>query len=181
MYNTRLSFTRETIVIICHHVTSPFKSMYFQISCKKSCRTPIEATMMKTNTKWKQIDIHNKHFYCSFLVSVDFLWQSFKHADKLKKAIFSVTFFYHVNEKRDKKSLTIKRFFYFWSVIIFMFIEYCLIFLFALYTCKFCKIAYINCHGSLYKKKKKKKSWRALFETATSLIKLIVFFLSGGE
>ena len=28
---------------------------------------------------------------CSFLVSVDFLWQSFKHTDKLKNAIFSVT------------------------------------------------------------------------------------------
>ena len=30
-------------------------------------------------------------------------------------------------------------------------------------------------------KKKKKKSWRALFETATSLIKLVVISLSGGE
>ena len=47
MYNTRLSFTRETIVIICHLVTPPFKLMYFQISCKNSCRTTIEATMMK--------------------------------------------------------------------------------------------------------------------------------------
>ena len=46
-YNTRISFTRETIVIICHLVTSPFKSMYFQISCKKCCRSTIEATMMK--------------------------------------------------------------------------------------------------------------------------------------
>ena len=47
MYNTRLSFTRETTVIICHLVTPPFKLMYFQISCKNSCRTTIEATMMK--------------------------------------------------------------------------------------------------------------------------------------
>ena len=47
MYNTRLSFTRETIVIICHLVTPPFKSMYFQISCKNSCCTTIEAKMMK--------------------------------------------------------------------------------------------------------------------------------------
>ena len=47
MYNTRLSFTRETILILCHHVTPPLKSMYFQISCKNSCRTNIEATMMK--------------------------------------------------------------------------------------------------------------------------------------
>ena len=37
-----ISFTQETIVIICHLVTSPFKSMYFQISYKA-----IEATMMK--------------------------------------------------------------------------------------------------------------------------------------
>ena len=44
-YNTRLSFTRETI--ICHLVTSPFKSMYYQISCKNSCSKTIEATMMK--------------------------------------------------------------------------------------------------------------------------------------
>ena len=37
-----------------------------------------------------------------------------------------------------------------------MFIEYCF-FLFALHTCKFCKIASIICRGSLCKKKKKKK------------------------
>ena len=47
MYNTRLSFTRETILINCHLVTPPFKSMYFQISYKNSCRTTIAATMMK--------------------------------------------------------------------------------------------------------------------------------------
>ena len=47
MHNTRLSFTRETISIICHLVTPPFKFMYFQISCKNSCRITIEATMMK--------------------------------------------------------------------------------------------------------------------------------------
>ena len=47
MYNTRLSFTRETIVIICHLVTPPFKSMYYQISFKNSCRTTVEATIMK--------------------------------------------------------------------------------------------------------------------------------------
>ena len=47
MYNTRLSFTRETIVNIFHLVTPPFKSIYFQISCKNSCRTTIEVTMMK--------------------------------------------------------------------------------------------------------------------------------------
>ena len=48
-YNTRLSLTRETIVIVCHLVTftSPFKSMYYQISCKNTCRISIEATMMK--------------------------------------------------------------------------------------------------------------------------------------
>ena len=90
-YNTRLSLTRETIFIICHLVTSPFKSMYYQISCKNSCRKTIEATMMKKSTKIKQIDIRNKQFYCCFLVSVDFLWQSFKHTDKLKMSFFSVT------------------------------------------------------------------------------------------
>ena len=43
-----ISFTRETIVIICPLVTSLFKSMYFQISCEHSCcRKTIEATMMK--------------------------------------------------------------------------------------------------------------------------------------
>ena len=39
--------------------------------------------------------IRNKHFYCSFLVSVDFLWQSFKHTDNLKNVIFSVTLTFH--------------------------------------------------------------------------------------
>ena len=48
-YNTRLSFKRETKVIICHLVTSPFKSMNYQISFKNSCRKIIEATMMKKN------------------------------------------------------------------------------------------------------------------------------------
>ena len=46
-YNTRLNFTRETIVIICHLVKSPFKSMYYQISCKNSCRKTIGAAMIK--------------------------------------------------------------------------------------------------------------------------------------
>ena len=47
-----------------------------------------------------------RRLYCSFLVSVDFLWQSFKHTNKLKNAIFSVT----LNENRDKKSFTLKLF-----------------------------------------------------------------------
>ena len=69
MYNTRLSFTRETnIVINCHLVTPPFKSMYFQISCKNSCRTTIEATMMKKapneNTLIYAIDIFIVVFLC---------------------------------------------------------------------------------------------------------------------
>ena len=34
MYNTRLSSTQETIVIICHLVTPPLKLMSFQITCK---------------------------------------------------------------------------------------------------------------------------------------------------
>ena len=52
-YNTRLSLTRETVAIICHLVTSPFKSMYYQISCKNSCRKTIEATMMKKKHQTK--------------------------------------------------------------------------------------------------------------------------------
>ena len=93
MYKKVLS-TRETKVIICHLVTSPFKSMYYKcitrFLAKISCRKTIEATMMKKQkNKWKQIDIRNKHFYCSFLVSVDFFfWQSFKHTDKLKMSFF---------------------------------------------------------------------------------------------
>ena len=58
--------------------------MYYQISCKNSCRKTIEATIMKKAPKFEQIDIRNKHFYWCFLVSVDFLWQSFKHIDKVK-------------------------------------------------------------------------------------------------
>ena len=65
--------------------------MYFQISCKNSCRTTIEATMMKKAPNESKLIYAIDFFYCSFLVSVDFLWQSFKHTDKLKKAIFSVT------------------------------------------------------------------------------------------
>ena len=47
-----MSFTQETKqcrqdIIIRHIVTSLFKSMYFQISCKKYCRKTIEATIMK--------------------------------------------------------------------------------------------------------------------------------------
>ena len=52
-YNTRISFTRETIVIICHLVKSPFKSMYYQISCKNSCRKTIGAAMMKKKHQMK--------------------------------------------------------------------------------------------------------------------------------
>ena len=50
-YNTRLSLTQEKIFIIYHLVTSPFKSMYYQISCKNSCRKTIEATLMKKSPK----------------------------------------------------------------------------------------------------------------------------------
>ena len=58
-----------------------------------------------------------------------------------------------------------------------MFIEYCF-FLFDLHTCKFCKIASINFVMVVYTEK---KSWGALFETATWLIKLIVISLSEGR
>ena len=50
MYKKVLS-TRETKVIICPLVTSPFKSMYYKcitrFLAKISCRKTIEATMMK--------------------------------------------------------------------------------------------------------------------------------------
>ena len=60
------------LIIIRHLVTSPFKSMYFQISCKNYCRKTIEATVLKKSANRKQIDIRIIHFYCSFLVSVVF-------------------------------------------------------------------------------------------------------------
>ena len=44
-------------IIICHLVTSPFKSMYLQIFCKKYCCKTIEATIMKKISKGKQIDL----------------------------------------------------------------------------------------------------------------------------
>ena len=134
-------------------------------------------------TRHSTYPLHHGGFYCSFLVSVDFLWQSFKHTDTLKNAIF----FGDVNVAPMRiviKIISYKTFFYFWSVIIFMFIEYCFFFLFALHTCKFCKISSINFVMVVYTPhptQKKIKKWRALFETATSLIKLVVISLSGGE
>ena len=41
-----MSFTHET-KIIRRLETSPFKSIYFQISCKNYCSNTIEATMME--------------------------------------------------------------------------------------------------------------------------------------
>ena len=42
-----MSSTRETKIIIRHLVTSPFKPMYFQISCRNYSRITIEATVIK--------------------------------------------------------------------------------------------------------------------------------------
>ena len=47
-YNTRLSFYRRNNSFYLPPYTSPFKSMYYQISCKNSCRKTIEASVMKT-------------------------------------------------------------------------------------------------------------------------------------
>ena len=46
-YKTRLVSQEKQKLLFFHFVTSPFKSMYFEISCKNSCRKTIEATMMK--------------------------------------------------------------------------------------------------------------------------------------
>ena len=70
--------------------------MYFQISCKNSCHKTIEATLMKKAPNESKLI-----FYCSFLVSVDFLCQSFKHTDKLKMSFFGDVY---VNENRDEKN-----------------------------------------------------------------------------
>ena len=69
--------------IISHHLmTSPFKSMYFQIFCKKYCRKTIEATVMKyVPNESKLINTINNYivaFWC-----VVFVWESFKYKDKL--------------------------------------------------------------------------------------------------
>ena len=56
MYKKVLS-TRETKVIICHLVTSPFKSMYYKcitrFLAKISCRKTIEAIIMMKKQKNK--------------------------------------------------------------------------------------------------------------------------------
>ena len=85
MYNTR-----ETIVItcICHLVTPPFKSMYFQISCKNSCLTNIEATMMKKAPN------ESKLIYAIniIVVSLCLLISYGSHLHRqIKNVIFSVT------------------------------------------------------------------------------------------
>ena len=118
----------------------------------------------------------HKHFYCSFLVSVDYIWQSFKHTDKLKKCHF----FGDVNVASMRivkkihsllNAFLLLKCYYFHVYWIWFF------FLFALYTSKFWKIASINCYGSLYKKKILKSTvWNGDITD-----KLIVISLSGGD
>ena len=73
-YNTGLSFTRETKVIICHLVMSPFKSMFYQISCKNSCRKTIEATMMrKTPNESKGINAINIFIVVSLCLLISYV------------------------------------------------------------------------------------------------------------
>ena len=43
---------------------------------------------LRSLRKRKQIDLHNKHIYCIFFVSVVFLCHSFKHKDRLKCHLF---------------------------------------------------------------------------------------------
>ena len=61
-------------IIIRRITTSPFKSMYFQIFffCKLLSQNNRRYNRKKS-TKCTKIDLHNIHFYCSFLVSVVFV------------------------------------------------------------------------------------------------------------
>ena len=46
-YDARFSVCNKRFIMCTHLVTSPFKSMYFQIICKNYCRKTIEATIAK--------------------------------------------------------------------------------------------------------------------------------------
>ena len=60
--------------IIRHLVTSPFKSMYFQIFWQKLLSHNNRTYNRENSTEFTQIDLRNIQFYCSFLVSVVFVW-----------------------------------------------------------------------------------------------------------
>ena len=75
-YDARFSVCNKRYsqdIIIRHLVTSPFKSMYFKIFGKSYWRKTIAATTVKKVPN-EQIDLRNIQFYCSFLVSVIFVW-----------------------------------------------------------------------------------------------------------
>ena len=61
-------------IIIRHLVTSPFKSMYFQIFWQKLLPQNNRSYNREKSTEWTQIDLRKLQFYCSFLVSVIFVW-----------------------------------------------------------------------------------------------------------
>ena len=77
--------------------------MYYQISCKNSCRKTIEATMMKkAPNESKLIYIINNLIVVSLCLLISYGSQLNTQTNKR-----------NVNENRDKKIITIKRFFYF--------------------------------------------------------------------
>ena len=85
--------------------------MYFQISCKNSCRTTIEATMMKKAPNESKLIYAIGIFV---LVSLCLLISYGSHLNtqtNLKKMPFFGDV--NVNENRDKKSFTIKKNFHF--------------------------------------------------------------------
>ena len=61
-------------IIIGHLVTSPFKSMYFKIFWQKLLSQNNKSYDREKITEWTQIDLRNIQLYCSFLVSVIFVW-----------------------------------------------------------------------------------------------------------
>ena len=57
-------------IIIRQLVTSPFKSIYFWSFLQKLLSQNYRSYNYENSTKWKQIDLRNKHFIRSVLVSV---------------------------------------------------------------------------------------------------------------
>ena len=60
--------------IIRNLVTSPFKSMYFQIFWQKLLSQNNRSYNRENSTEFTQIDLRNIQFYFSFFVSVVFVW-----------------------------------------------------------------------------------------------------------
>ena len=61
-------------IIIRHLVTSLFKSMYFQIFWQKLLSQNNRNYNREISTEWTHIDLRKIEFYCSFSVSVIFVW-----------------------------------------------------------------------------------------------------------